>query len=259
MTDQSILEQFGFKFGKSGAHSARSMMIAELKMLLDGRPENATKDDYQIDILDYNQLQKPTDKSRRLTLRYLIDLYGISPDITLFRIFRKLWSLDEQTQPLLALQLAVARDPLFRKSIPTMIRLQPGEPIFRETVEALLSEENPDRFSSASLKSFAQNINGSWTQAGFLTGKTKKYRTEIKPNFVNITFALVLSHLEGRTGQRLFTSEWCKLLDRDVESLYALAHTASARGHIVFKHIGEVVEVTFPGLLTDEEKDLIHV
>lgn len=259
MTSQETLEAFGFKFGKSGAHSARSMMIVELKQLLDGRPDNATKDDYQDDVLTFNQLHKPTENARKLTFRHLVDLYGMSTEVPLFREFRKLWNLDEGSQSLLALQLAVARDPLFRKSVPTILALGPGEQIEREVIEALLAEDDPDRFSKASLKSFAQNINGTWTQAGYLKGRTKKFRQEVKPSYVNILFALWLSRLEGRTGQRLFTSEWCKLLDRNVDSLIALTHTASARGLLGFKHVGEVIEVNFSNMFTESEKELLHV
>jgi len=259
MTSSEVLEKFGFKFGKNGAHSARSMMIVELTTLLNGRPEEAIKADYQADILDFNQLQKPTEKARKLTFRHLVDLYGISPEVPLFRVFRYLWDRDEATQPMLALQLAMVRDPLLRKSMPAVLGLRPGDSITREFIEQVLAEDDLARFSPASLKSFAQNINGTWTQAGYLQGRSKKSRVEVKPSYVNVVFALYLSQLEGRTGQRLFTSDWCKLLDRDMATLHALAYTASARGLIKFKHVGDVIEVAFPDMLTPEEKALIHV
>lgn len=40
-----------------------------------------------------------------------------------------------------------------------------GESVRREEVEALIQAAEPDRFSPATLKSIAQNINGSWTQS----------------------------------------------------------------------------------------------
>ena len=160
MTNEVDLVKYGFKFGKNGAHSARSMMIVELRQLLAGRPPEASRDDYQADIVDYNMLQKSTASARKLTFRHLVDLYGISPEVLLFRILRHYWDLDEAAQPMLALQLAVVRDPLFRKSVPMMLALQPGEHLSRETTEQLLAEDDPERFSPASLKSFAQNING---------------------------------------------------------------------------------------------------
>jgi hypothetical protein len=257
MTSQESLQEFGFKFGKNGAHSARSMMIVELQQLLAGRAPESSKEDYQADIIDYNMLQKATANARKLTFRHLVDLYGLSPDVTLFRALRHYWDMDEAAQPMLALQLAAVRDPLFRKSISTILALQPGEHLSRETTEQLLAEDDIERFSPASLKSFAQNINGTWTQAGYLTGKHKKYKNLVNPSCVNLAFALFLAHLNGLSGQRLFSSEWCKLLDTDQQSLYELAQSASIRGLINFKQASEVIEVTFPPLLTEQERELI--
>jgi len=248
MVEENTLSQIGFKFGKNGAHSARSMMIEELKELLFARDESATKKDYQDDIINFNILHKPTEKSRSLTFRHLVDLYGISMDIPLFNIFRKWWELSEDAQPMLALQLAVARDPILRNSAHVILPLQVGEHLSRETVEQHLAKEDPERFSAASLKSFAQNINGTWTQANYLEGKTKKYRSQPKATYVNIAYALFLAHSHGLSGQRLFDSFWCKMLSQDKEHLFELAHRASLRGLINFKQVSEVIEVTFPNI-----------
>lgn len=58
MNNEAQLKALGFKFGNSGAHTSRSMMIEELKILLFGRPENATLEDYREDIEVFNVLQK---------------------------------------------------------------------------------------------------------------------------------------------------------------------------------------------------------
>ncbi|WP_162647452.1 hypothetical protein [Pseudomonas aeruginosa] len=127
MTNQQSLINFGFKFGRSGAHDSRTMMLLELRSLFactqssDGRPQ------YREQITELNCLDKPTNRARKLTAEHLVDLYGLSPDIPLFRVFRQLWDVRVEAQPLLALQLAVARDPLFRVSVPLMLELQPGE------------------------------------------------------------------------------------------------------------------------------------
>lgn len=242
------LTQLGFKFGINGAHAARSMMLQELTQLLHGRPVNATKDDYKQDVVGFNVLHKTSENARKLTFSHMVDLYGLSPEIPLFRVFRQWWELSEEAQPLLALQFALARDPLLRGSVEVILPLQPGELLTREQMEAHLAAPDPYRFSAASLKSFAQNINGSWTQAGFLTGKAKKYRSDPVVTYVNVAFALYLASCEGSSGQRLFSNQWCKLLGKDVVTLYDLAQRASMRGVINFKHASEVVEVTFPNL-----------
>ncbi|MFT5758583.1 MAG: hypothetical protein ACI9LM_003329 [Alteromonadaceae bacterium] len=247
ITEQQLTE-LGFKFGKNGAHSARSMMIEELKELLFSRPETATKQDYEGDIVNFNLLHKPTEKSRKLTYRHLLDLYGMSMDIPLFTVFRQWWELSEESQPMLALQLAVARDPILRNSAQVILSLQIGEHLSRDTVEQHLAHDDPDRFSPASLKSFAQNINGTWTQSGYLEGKAKKYRAQPKATYVNIAYALFLAYCHGLSGQRMFDSFWCQMLSQDKEHLYELAHRASLRGLINFKQVSEVIEVTFPNL-----------
>lgn len=107
MRNEQQLATLGFKFGKSGAHSARSMMIEELKVLLFAHDKNATQAEYEDNIVNCNFLLKPTEKSRKLTFRYLVDLYGLDNNIPLFKVFREWWGLSESTQAILALQLAV--------------------------------------------------------------------------------------------------------------------------------------------------------
>jgi len=248
MTSEQTLINLGFKFGKNGAHSARSMMIKELKELLFARDETASMQNYEDDIVNFNILHKPTEKSRKLTFRHLVDLYGMSMDIPLFNILRQWWELSEESQPILALQLAIARDPILRASASIILPLQVGEHLAREKVEEHLAHDDPDRFSPASLKSFAQNINGTWTQAGYLEGKAKKYRSQPKASYVNIAYALFLAHCHGLSGQRMFDSFWCQLLSQDKEHLFELAHRASLRGLINFKQVSEVIEVTFPNI-----------
>lgn len=246
MRDEKYLSELGFKFGKSGAHTSRSMMIEELKILLFGRPETAKLEDYKQDIEVFNVLQKPSENARKYSFQPLMSMYGLTQDIYLFKVLREWWERDEKSQEKLALQLAVARDPLLRASTEVILQLEPGEHLARETMEAFLAKDDPERFSAASLKSFAQNINGTWTQAGYLTGKHKKYREIPQVSYVNVAYSLFLGHCHGLSGQRLFDSFWCQLLAQDKERLYELAHIASIRGLINFKQASEVVEVTFP-------------
>lgn len=252
------LEKYGFKFSKSGAHSARSMMLEELRMLFTATNPGTAKKQYESDIVDHNLLDKPTSKSRTLTYRHLIDLYGLNNEIPLFRIFRKLWEIDEASQPVLALQLALVRDNLLRLSLPMIQSAKIGESIVRADVEKLLKEQDPERFSPASLKSFAQNINGSWTQAGFIKGRNKKSRSEPNITPISVSFALFLAYLEGATGERLLQSKWCQLLGLNKYQLVELAIAASHRGIIDFKQSGGVTDIRFPGFLTAEEEQWLY-
>jgi|SaaInlStandDraft_4_1057021.scaffolds.fasta_scaffold24891_2 hypothetical protein len=258
MGNHKKLEKLGFKFSRNGAHSARTMMLAELRALFATTTTETTKNEYQNDIVEFNLLDKQTVKTRNLTFKHLVNLYGLSNEIPLFRVFRKLWGIDSDAQPLLTMQYALVRDSILQLSIPTVLAAEPGDIITRTEVEAVLKAPDPERFSPASLKSIAQNINASWTQAGFLSGRIKKIRTHPKVTPVNVVFALFLSYLEGATGERLLNSIWTQYLQLNNHELIELATAASHRGIIDFKQSGGVTEVRFHGFLTAEEEQWRH-
>ena len=257
MTDNTWIEALGFKAGKSGAHAARSIMFEELSILMDVYPEGAEAEQLKEEIVTFNLLRKSTANSRRLTYRHLLDLYALSDHVCLFRTFRKLWQKAPDARPVLALQLCLCRDPLLRLSMPKLINLEPGEIVLRQDIEELLEQYNPN-YSAASLKSFSQNINGSWTQSGFLEGRSRKVRTQNPVHAANVAYALFIAHLQGLQGQRGFNSMWCKLLSRDTEQLHQLAQVASSHAYISFKKIDDVVEVAFPGWINETEKELVN-
>lgn len=258
MTNEEQLIKFGYRFGRNGPHASRTMMLTEISFLLARVNETAGRSEYQQEVVEFNALGKPTKKARELTFRHLTDLYGLDPALPVFRVFRQLWCLDEPARPILALMMALVRDPLLRSSQTFMLTKHAGESIKREEMEALLTKDDPDRFSPASLKSFAQNINGTWTQAGFLAGRAHKTRVVPCVTATNVTFALFLGYLEGLSGQRLFTSSWMNLLPGSPDDLVAYANSAANRGQIVFMNAGGVKEVRFPGFLLPEEEKWLH-
>lgn len=258
MTSQSTLEKLGFKFGKNGAHASRTMMFSEIEQLFAVLPATATPEQYQQEIVQYNLLHKPTEKARSLTWRHLIDLYGMDQSVPLFRVFRAYWDADVQGRALLACQMGLARDSLLRISMNKILELELGQWLPREAMEAFMNEQCPDRFSPATLRSIAQNVNGTWTHAGYLQGRAKKYRAEPDIRPVNLAFALFMGLLHGLTGQRLFTSEWTRVLSCRHERMMELARQASQTGLMRLKHSSEVVEVTFPEYLSKEEEAWLH-
>ena len=253
---QALLEQLGFRFGINGPHAARTMMLDDLRLLLAHTPPHATRADYASAVVDGNVLGKPTRKARELALRHMATLYALDPLNPIFRALRRLWPLDEAAQPLLALAVALARDPLLRGTQPFILGQVVGVSVLREALEAFLSTTHPDRFSPASLKSFAQNVAGTWTAAGVLDGRVRKTRAVVQPRPESVTLLLFLAYLEGRTGQRLFSSDWTNLLGCSPDELEALATSASHRGLMVFMNAGGVQEVRFPGYLTPEEEQI---
>lgn len=253
---QELLTQLGFRFGMNGPHAARTMMLDDLRLLIAHIPTQATRAEYASAIVDSNVLGKPTRKARELALRHMAALYALDSANPIFRALRRLWSLDESAQPMLALAVALARDPLLRGTQPFFLGQTAGASVPRDAVEALLNAMYPDRFSPASLKSFAQNVAGTWTAAGILNGHVRKTRAAAPLHPETITLLLFLGYLEGRTGQRLFSSDWMNLLGGSLDELEALANSASHRGLLVFMNAGGVKEVRFPGYLSPEEEQI---
>lgn len=255
-TKEQLLAKLGFRFGVNGPHAARTMMFDDLRVLFAHVPASAAHSDYVQAVLIENVLGKPTKKARELALRHLTTLYGLDSTLPLFRALRRLWPIDEVAQPVLAIAAALARDPLLRGTQAFILSKQPGVVVAREDVEQCLANDHQDRFSPASLKSFAQNVNGSWTAAGFLSGRMRKIRSIPVVTPVNTTYCLFLGHLEGLSGQRLFTSAWMSLLPGSSGDHEALANSAFHRGLLVFLNAGGVKEVRFPDYLTPEEEKI---
>ena len=253
-TRQLLLSQLGFRFGMNGPHAARTMMLDDLRVLLAHTGSASSRSAYTFSVVESNVLGKPTRKSRELAFRHLATLYALDSGNPIFRALRRLWASDTYAQPSLALAVALARDPLLRATQMLILGLAPGSPLARETMEALLAASYPDRFSPASLKSFSQNVSGTWTAAGFLRGHARKSRVLPEPRPEAAAMLLFLGFLEGRTGQRLFTSDWANLLCISVEELESLASAASHRGLLVFMNAGGVKEVRFPGWLSADEE-----
>ncbi len=238
-------------------------MLDDLRLLLAHTSPIASREDYARAVVDDNVLGKATRKTRELTFKYLATLYGLNPDNPIFRALLRLWSVNEAAQPVLALSVALARDPLLRGTQNIFLSLPVGAKVQRGNVEVNLGAAHAERFSVASLKSLAQNIAGTWTSAGLLQGRAIKVRLHLQPHPESVAMLLFLGYLEGRTGQRLFTSDWTNLFTGSSGDLETMASSASHRGLLVFMNAGGVKEVRFPGYLTlDEEKireELLHV
>jgi hypothetical protein len=252
------LERFGFRCQHGSAHLARTMMLAELSQLLDYVPVSAAASDYTRAIEEDNCLGKRSGRTRTLTKRHLVELYSLDPDTTVFRVLRYFWQRDLEGRPLLACLCACARDPLLRSSAPFVLQFTEGQAFSREALESHLDNKNPGRFSRATLKSAAQNVASSWTQAGHLTGRVKKIRSRAVATSASTAYALLLGFLTGTRGESLLRTDYAKVLDCSFEKIVEYAEIASRKGWIVFKRVGNVVEVLFPALLTEEEKEWIR-
>lgn len=253
------LSKFGFRFGRASVHTARTMMLAELTTLLTvvDAPD-AGRSDYTEAIVEQNCLGKPSSNARSLTAEHLVDLYTLDPAVPLFRTMHYFWRRDPAAQPLLALLCTYTRDTLLRTTTPFIMKLPLGTTLPRSTMEHYLAAQEPDRFSAATLKSVAQNINATWTQSGHLSGRAVKVRTPAAPTAGSVAFALLLGYWAGLRGDFLFTSPFIELQDCSFDTALALAAEGSRRGWIVLNRVATVTEVLFPGLIPPKEMGWLH-
>ena len=252
------ISRFGFKFEKGGVHTSRTMMLEDLRTLLFCVSNPAsTKTDYLRAIEEDNCLGKRSGRTRKLTARHLISLYTLDPSVTIFRALRYFWNRDLEGQPLLALMCACARDPLLRLSVDFILKFDKNETITRKALEEYIDSKDPGHFSRATLSSTAQNLNSTWTKSGHLVGKAKKMRSKAMATPGSVSYGLFLGYLMGFRGEALFMTNFAHLLDCSLEKAMKLAEEASRRGWIVFKHVGNVIDVQFPSILTAEEREWI--
>ncbi len=172
-------------------------MLAELAAVLAATPDAVSRDDYATAIIEGNCLGKSTTATRRLTNQRLGELYGLDPRSPLFRVLRRLWSADAVGRPLLALQCAIARDPLLAATVPPVLALSPGSELQRESVRAALHEIVDDRLNDATVEKVVRNAASSWAQAGHLVGRTFKKRALVRATPGSVAFGLYLGHAVG--------------------------------------------------------------
>ncbi|MEW6166675.1 MAG: hypothetical protein AB1651_03110 [Pseudomonadota bacterium] len=233
----------GFKVGAKGAHSSRTLMADDLTSVLAGTAASARRADYVAAITDANCLGKPTASTRRLSAQRLSELYGLDPDIPLFRVFRRLWELDSKGRTLLALLLAIARDPLLAATAAPILSLAPGAELQRDLARQALRLVAGERFNPNILDKVLRNAASSWTQSGHLEGRTFKKRRLVEPTVATATYALYLSHVTGFRGPELFSSGWFAVLDCTPGRARELVLEAKRLGLIDLRIAGDVVDL----------------
>jgi hypothetical protein len=241
------LEDLGFRFKRSGGHSARTIMFEELNIIFTNvQDENASKQTYLDAIVLDNCLGKPSKSSQMITAQIISTMYGFDSSIPLFRLLRYFWSRDLEGRPLLAGLCAYARDPIFRMSAPYILQIEKGTYPLRSNLEEFIEKQEPGRYSPITRASVAKNINSSWTQIGHLAGKMNKIRSEAKPTVGSTAYAIIIAILLGNRGRSLFDSEPVRILDVPTGRIMELAKQASEKGWLTYKSIGEIIEIQIP-------------
>ena len=256
--DYAVLQELGFSFTKGSVHTSRTIMSSELSNLFSFTgfvPQDSLR--YEEAIVENNCLSKRSVRTRKLTNRHLCDLYCLDGDKAVFRSLLFFWEKKEGDGALLAFLAAYTRDSLLRDITHSIINLPFGSHSRRDWIESLIEEKYPDRFSSSTLKSTAQNINSSLTKTGHLKGRGRKIRIKANASMSALVYALFLNYLCDVRGQSLFETGFTTLLDIDRESAITFAENASRKGWMTMNRIGKVVEVRFPRLLTSKEMELL--
>jgi len=254
----SRVESIGFRLGDKGTHTSRTMMLSELIMLLGAIEPGSWRDAYMHAITDENVLAKNTYATRKLTAQRLSELYSLDKAVPLYRVFRSFWERDRNGRPLLALLLALARDPLLRATAPPVLELSPGEELGRQSMTDAVREAVNDRLNDSTLDKVVRNAASSWTQSGHLEGRARKRRQLVRPTPACTAFALFLAYALGQRGESLLDSRWVRILDVGPEEARDRAFDAKRLGFIDMAYGGGVTEISFSRLLTDQEKELIH-
>lgn len=236
-------EGLGFRFGDKGTHTSRTMMLAELSELLSSLSQGASRKDYATAIIDDNVLGKQTMATRRLTNQRLGELYGLDDGIPLFRVLRRLWELDADGRPLLALLCALARDPLLRSTAASVLRLPVGTELIRADFLSAIRDVTESRLNEKVLDKVARNVGSTWTQSGHLKGRVRKIRQRVTPTVGPTAYAIWLGSLEGLAGEQLLSCRWVKVLDRLGAEIIEFVLRAKQLGLLHARIGGGVVEI----------------
>ena len=223
-------------------------MFAELVAALAAVPPTGAREDYVAAVVEGNCLRKPTTSTRRLTLQRLSELYGLDPDLAIFRVLRRLWDSDPASRPLLALLAALARDPLLVATAQAILPLAVGIEMPRKSMAEQLRVAVGGRLSDATLDKVIRNAASSWAQSGHLIGRTFKVRRRVRPTPATVAFALYLGSAVGFRGEDLLTSGWIKALDCTPSQALDLALEGKRLGLLDLRVAGDVFDLNLDRL-----------
>ena len=239
-------EKFGFVTDRMGAHRGRTIMVAELKLLLSTCDVNTGLVGYRKAIIDDNVLQKRTMSNRRETYRRLRQLYGLDNSILVFRVMRELWDQGTSGRNLLACLCALTRDPLLRCTVHLVVNTQEGYSIKTTDFEKTVADVFPGHFGQKTLASIGRNLASSWVQSGHLRGTgAMRVRQRVTADWRACVYALFLAYLTGHRRDGLFDSTWIILLDTPIKQLRTLARRASELGWFEYRNYDQVTEIAF--------------
>lgn len=242
-------EKYGFITDGLGAHSGRTIMLGDLRLLFAACPPSAQIEDYKDAILNSNILLKKTIAARKESFSRLKRLYGLDPEIYLFKMLRNLWEHDQDAQSMLALLYAMARDPILRSTADFVIDLPEGTRITAPQFADVVGDAFPSELNEKTLASIGRNIASTYTQSGHFRGRSVKERVHVESFTTSITYALLLSYLCEERGETLYHTSWVRLLDSPIHEIQTKAQLASQQGWLEYRYAGRMTDISFNYLL----------
>jgi hypothetical protein len=260
MAQQELLgnrsDRLGFSSG--GAISSRTAMLEEFEALITAVPPDAGADGYRQAILDDNVLHKATASNREKTFKFLRRLYALDPATCLFRELRRLYRFAAGDSRLLVGLLAMAREPILRQCLSSVLAVPIGESIGRQHFEDWMRNHAPGQYSESMYVSFSHNLYGSFYQFGYLGESVGKARSRVRPKvgIASATYAAFLDWLHGMSGVSLLHGPYSKALDLGTDEHIALLTAAGRQGLLKAAYSGGVLDLGFPGFLKSDETRL---
>lgn len=233
-------------------------MLEECETLFAAIPADAGAGSYRQAIVGDNVLHKATASNREKTFRFLRRLYALDPVICLFRELRRLHRFATDDSRLLVGLLAMAREPILRECLGSVLAVPIGESVGRQHFEDWIRGYAPGQYSESMCVSFSHNLYGSFYQFGYLGESAGKARSRIRPRagVASATYAAFLDWLYGMSGVFLLQGTYSRALDLGTDKHIALLTAASRQGLLKTAYSGGVLELAFPGFLKSDESRL---
>jgi hypothetical protein len=130
-----------------GAHTSRTMLLADFSSVLASCPRTSTVEDYKTAVIDRNAAGKDSYSSRERTYRYLRELYALDPAEPEFRALLRLWFRDARGRPQMALLMAVARDRALAATAPAILNLVESEVVTSADLAKGVEQAYPGAYS----------------------------------------------------------------------------------------------------------------
>lgn len=225
-------------------HTSRTIMFKELSDLISQGVFNETQ------IHEQNVVYKATRSNLKKTVGFLSKLYDYKEQNILWKVFIYLWKkADEHEKRLMTLLYAISKDEFLHISQNVVLSQRIGTRIAIQSIQRVLEEKYPNKYSQNTLISSAKNIASSWKQARYIEGKIKNIRVPIHPGYFTVVFALYLGYNEGKRGEDLLKTKWINLLELPENKLLGLLSEAAIRDLIDYNYTGGVTVIRFDKLL----------